>query len=96
MRRVMIAALVGLSACGPIPVAEAEDQCVAEARLARAPRGEIGVGISSGGPAANAKIAISSDFLLGRDPSAVYDTCVVQKSGQMPQRPLSAHPDWPR
>ncbi len=94
MRRTVIAVLLGLVACGPIPVTQAEDQCVQKARLAKAPRGEIGVGVGAGGPAANAEITISSDFVLGNDPSAVYDNCVVQLSGQMPSRPLAAHPDW--
>lgn len=94
MRKAMIAGLLALAACGPIPVGQAEDQCVQQARLAKAPRGEVGIGISSDGPVANAEVTISSDFLLGRDPSAVYDACVVQKSGQMPVRPLTAHPDW--
>lgn len=94
MRKALAVLLLGLSACGPIPVQQAEDQCVEKARLAQQPRGEVGIGISSDGPAANAEVTISSDFLLGRDPSAVYDACVVQKSGQMPTRPLTAHPDW--
>jgi hypothetical protein len=92
MRR--LALLLVLAACGPIPVSQAEDQCIETARLAKAPRGEIGIGVSSGGPSVSGGITVSSDYLRGRDPSAVYDACVVQKSGQLPNRPLAAHPRW--
>lgn len=84
-----------LVACGPIPLAQAERQCFERARLAQQPRGEIGVGMSSDGRArSNLKVAVSSDFIMGRDPSAVYDSCVVQKSGQAPSRPLYSFPEW--
>ncbi len=94
MRSAVAFLLVLLAACGPIPVTQAEDICVENANLAKAPRGEIGVGIGSGGPVADAEITISTDFLRGRDPEAVYNACVVQRAGQVPQRPLSAHPRW--
>jgi hypothetical protein len=94
MRRLVLAGLLGLAACGPIPLTRAEDQCVEEARLAKSPRGEIGVGVGSGGGRAVGEITISSDFLLGKDPVAVYDSCVVRRSGQMPSRPLLSHPAW--
>jgi hypothetical protein len=87
--------LLALAACGPISVAEAERQCFERARLAQQPRGEISVGASSDGrTAAGLDLNISSDFLLGRDPSAVYETCVMSKSGELPSRPLYARPDW--
>ena len=65
------------------------------ARLAAAPRGTVGFGMSSNGSrAAGVSLSISSDYLQGRDPAAVYDSCVYQKSGQPPQRPLYSRPDW--
>jgi hypothetical protein len=42
------------------------------------------------------ELEITSDFLMGRDPSAVFETCVMQKSGQLPSRPLSQMPGWTR
>ena len=84
-----------LVACGPIPLAEAERQCVERARLAQQPRGELQLGVGSGGRrSTELSVEISSDFLAGRDPAAVYDSCVRQKAGQAPSRPLSAQPDW--
>lgn len=91
---VLILPLVLLS-CGPIPVQQAERQCLERARLAQQPRGEIGFGVASGGRAVgNVEINVSSDFLLGRDPSAVFQTCVYQKSGQAPTRSLMSFPEW--
>jgi hypothetical protein len=82
------------TACGPIPVDRAEDQCFERARLAAQPRGEVGIGTTSDGPAVRGEVTITSDFLQGRDPSALYDACVFQKSGQPPRRPLYDRPDW--
>ena len=90
--------LVGLallSACGPIPVAQAERECFDRARLAERPRGTVALGVGSGGHSrVGVGIAISSDFIMGNDPSAIYDQCVLQKSGQPPSRPLYTRPDW--
>jgi hypothetical protein len=88
-------ALVLLTACGPMTVAEAERQCFERARLAQQPRGAVTVGASSDGrKSAGLELHVSSDFLMGKDPSAVYETCVMAKTGQPPTRPLYARPDW--
>ncbi len=66
---------------------QAERECFERARLAQQPRGTLYVGTNTDGDAlASADVQISSDFLLGRDPSAIYDTCVMSKSGQAPSR----------
>lgn len=84
---------VGLVACGPVPVAQAERECLQEARLAEAPRGKVWVGGNSNGQAlGGAEISISSDYILGRDPSQVFDACVKRRSGQFPSRPLADQP----
>ena len=84
-----------LVACGPMSLAEAERQCFERARLAKQPRGEISVGASSDGrTAAGLELNVSSDFLLGKDPSAVYESCVMNKAGEPPSRPLYMRPDW--
>lgn len=84
-----------LSACGPMSLAEAERQCFERARLAKQPRGEVTVGAGSGGrTSAGLELNVSSDFLLGKDPSAVYESCVMNKAGEPPSRPLYARPDW--
>jgi hypothetical protein len=89
-----VAPLVLLAACGPISLPHAEQQCFDEARLAKAPRGEVAIGAGTGGARARVTLDITSDFLAGRDPSAVYDQCVVRRSGQLPSRPLYSRPDW--
>ena len=84
-----------LVACGPIPVERAEQQCFERARLAQQPRGMVSVGaVSDGRTAVGAELTITSDYIMGRDPSAVYDLCVQQKSGQPPTRPLYSFPEW--
>ncbi|MFN4193932.1 MAG: hypothetical protein ACK4GM_12815 [Tabrizicola sp.] len=95
MKRLLPIALLALTACGPMTLAEAERQCFERARLAQQPRGEVSVGVASGGrKAAGVELTVSSDYLLGRDPSDVYESCVMQKAGQPPSRPLYARPDW--
>ncbi|MBA4323851.1 MAG: hypothetical protein C0426_02010 [Rhodobacter sp.] len=84
-----------LAACGPMTLAQAERQCFERARLAKQPRGEVSVGASSDGrKAAGFELNVSSDFILGRDPAAVYESCVMQKTGEPPSRPLYLRPDW--
>lgn len=84
--------LLALVACGPVPLAQAEAECLERARLAEAPRGMITFGLSTEGPYAGAQVAISSDYLQGKDPSQVYDQCVWQRAGQMPSRPYYSLP----
>ena len=83
-----------LAACGPIPVDQAERLCIPDAQAAQHPRGSVGFGVDSQGhSAANLSLSVSSDFLTGRDPDAVYTACVEQRSGQMPTRPFSTLPE---
>lgn len=82
-------------ACGPMAVERAERECFQRARLAASPRGSVAVGVGSGGhTSAGLSVSISSDYIQGRDPSDVYNSCVVQKSGLPPSRPLYTRPDW--
>lgn len=95
MRLLILPFLLVLTACGPMTLAQAEHQCFERARLAKQPRGAVTVGASSDGrKAAGFELNVSSDFLLGKDPSAVYDSCVMSKAGQPPSRPLYMRPDW--
>lgn len=91
----MLPLLAVLAACGPVPLPQAERYCVERARLAQQPRGEVAVGVGSDGRAEGAfSIEVTSDFLVGKDPAAVYEACVRQRAGQAPSRPLSAQPGW--
>ncbi|MFZ1467727.1 MAG: hypothetical protein WAT09_01995 [Paracoccaceae bacterium] len=88
--------LIGLlAACGPMTVQQAERECYDRARLAQQPRGMVTVGGTSAGKATGGiSLQVSSDYVLGRDPSAIYETCVMSKSGEAPRRPLYDRPDW--
>ena len=89
------AIMLTLSACAPMTREAAERECFQRARLTASPRGAVAVGIGSGGRRrAGLSLEVSSDFLMGRDPAAVYDACVLQKSGQPPSRPLYTRLDW--
>ncbi|MEY5036943.1 MAG: hypothetical protein RL472_49 [Pseudomonadota bacterium] len=69
--------------------------CVEQANQAQRPRGRVGLGVGSGGRAVSAlDVTISSDFLLGRDPAQVFDSCVSARSGQFPTRTLYDQPGW--
>lgn len=93
MRQTLALALLLLAACGPIPRAQAEKQCLHEARLAEHPRGSVGLGVGSDGQThLMGDITISSDYLQGRDPSQVYDNCVFHRSGEMPSRAFTSIP----
>lgn len=94
----MVPLLAVLSACGPIPVDQAERVCLRDAELARAPRTNValGVGTGSGGTQSFGRIdmQISGDYIASRDPAQVFDRCVMRRSGQMPQRVLGEQPGW--
>jgi hypothetical protein len=93
----LVAALPVLATCGPVSREAAEAECFERARLATQPRGEVYVGstVGPGGrPYAGGKVTITSDFLQGRDPSALYDACVFNRSGQPPSQPLYTRSDW--
>jgi hypothetical protein len=84
-----------LAACGPVSLQQAERACFDRARLAQQPRGSVGVGVNSNGQTSGVlDLQVSTDFLQGRDPSAVYDQCVFQKSGLAPSQPLYSRSDW--
>lgn len=85
----------GLAACGPVSLAQAERDCLQRARLAQQPRGEVALGASSDGRTSGSlEVTVTSDYIMGRDPSAVYDACVLQRAGVPPSRPLYSFPEW--
>lgn len=77
-------------ACTPVlmDAARAADLCEKRARAAQGPTGSVTVGVNSNsGGFTRTEIGLSSDFLTGRDPMAVYQECVYQRTGQAPIRP---------
>lgn len=88
-------ALAFMAGCGPMTLAEAERQCFDRARLAQQPRGQVAVGMNSAGEAIGGlKLEVSSDYLMGRDPAQVFESCVMSKAGQPPSRPVYDMPGW--
>ena len=78
-----------LAACGPTSPELAAKICEDRARAATGPTGSVGISARSDGSVrSKVKVGVTSDFLLKRDPYEVYDSCVRQKSGQGPIRPL--------
>lgn len=94
----MLALPLGVAACGPVPVDQAERICVQDARAATGPHGQIAMGVASDGssirPVTRIEMSVSSDYVMGRDPSDVFARCVMRRSGQMPTRPLHEQPGW--
>ena len=84
----VMAALCVLTACGPMSPERAADVCEDRANAAVAPTGEIGVGVGNRGAGGNFEIGVTSDYIRGRDPYEVYESCVRAKTGQGPIRPL--------
>ncbi|RWR32297.1 hypothetical protein D2T29_08880 [Sinirhodobacter populi] len=87
-------ALTALSACGPVPVEQAEAQCLARLHSDRPISGEAGMGVSDRGLRSVTKMTIDLKAGTGGDPSAAFDRCVYDRSGRMPTRPLYARTDW--
>lgn len=94
MKRLLILGVLAVTACGPVPLPLAEQQCIEPAQLAQRPRGSVGiVADNHGNVGASLSIGISSDYVQGRDPDQVYANCVFSKSGMAPSRPFSARPE---
>ncbi|CAM3176158.1 hypothetical protein PANO111632_06595 [Paracoccus nototheniae] len=87
-----------VAACGPVPVDQAERVCLRDAQLAERPRGSIAMGVGSGSGGTRSygglELEISSDYIRGRDPSDVFNRCVMRRAGRMPDRVLADQPGW--
>jgi len=77
-----------LAACTPQSPEQVAARCEERARAAQAP--EFGLTLranSNSGTFASGSVSISSDLLRGRDPLDVYESCVIDQTGQPPIRP---------
>ena len=89
IRKAPIFAIMCLAACVPVSPEAAARQCEERARAAVGLTGEFSAGVTSTGPdIGDWEIGITSDALQGRDPFEVYESCVREKTGQGPIRPL--------
>ena len=90
IRHLLILCAVALTACTQTPISreDAADRCEERARNAQAPYVDLTVGLNSdSGSSASAGIGFSTDLLRGTDPLALYDSCVVNLTGELPIRP---------
>lgn len=89
MRAVLGLCMLVLAGC-EIPPPDPErvaQECEERARAAQGPTGRVGAGVNSNsGPFTNVVIGVTSDFVLGRDPNAVYSECVQRRTGAAPIR----------
>ncbi len=88
MRFAIVGCVILASACTPITPERAADRCEERARAAQGPEVGATVGANSNsGPFASVGISISADALRGRDPLDVYESCVLELTGEPPIRP---------
>ncbi|PHP28586.1 hypothetical protein [Limimaricola cinnabarinus] len=91
MRSALLLVLPLLAAActqAPLSPLDAARVCEERARAAQAPTGAVSIGASSrSGLSTGLSIGVSGDYLRGRDPLAVYEDCVLSRSGQLPVRP---------
>ena len=91
MRRIAAFSLfcIVLSACTEMTPERAADRCEERARLAQGPEVGLRMGVSSEeGVFGGANITISTDAIQGKDPIAVYESCVLNLTGEPPIRPV--------
>jgi hypothetical protein len=87
-RYLMTAILLGAVACGPLSPERAADRCEERARAAQGPEIGMRMGVSSeNGAFGGASLGLSLDAIQGRDPLAVYESCVMNLTGELPIRP---------
>lgn len=86
---VLTVCVIGLAACTPISPEAAADQCEERARAAQGPELGLTMGVNNRtGAFGSASIGITSDAIMGRDPLAVYESCVMNLTGEVPIRPV--------
>lgn len=87
----LMAAGLGLAACGPIPVEKAERQCYAQYAPKAPVTGSAGMGVTNEGFHSEVELDFNLGVTVQGDPSEAYNACVYRKSGRMPTRPLYSY-----
>ena len=84
---VLVTGIAGCAATPPTPE-DAAQRCEERAQAAQAPTGGVTIGANSNtGMSAGINIGLSADLLRGRDPQEVYQSCVIDLTGEQPIRP---------
>lgn len=84
-----LAAALALAACAPVPVHQAERQCYEQLAPPAPLSGEAAMGVTSDGNFhSSLEVSVSLGARVTGDPSAAYNRCVKNRSGQMPTRPF--------
>lgn len=89
MNRFFLILPLALAACDlPLTSPEAAAvECEERARAAQGPEVGVTLGVNSeSGGFASGSVGVSSDFIRGRDPLAVYESCVFRLTGEAPVR----------
>jgi hypothetical protein len=87
--------LLPLCGCAQVPVEVAEQQCLQQIQPApaRGTSGSFAVGVNSDGRVSTGvTIGISTGGSTQGDPVAAFNSCVFNRSGQMPRAPLGTIP----
>ncbi|WP_239495902.1 hypothetical protein [Yoonia maritima] len=83
----LMCVLGGCATTPPTPE-EAAQKCEERAQAAQAPTGGMTVGVNSRtGVSTGIQIGVSADLIRGRDPLEVYQSCVMDMTGEPPIRP---------
>lgn len=77
-----------LTACAPVPVERAMEQCERQVGLSDGIAGQVSVGVGTGGPRTGVSLVITDDIFDPKTPEEFFARCVRAKSGQSPTRPL--------
>ena len=84
----LVAVVLAGCEAAPVDPERAAQVCERRAQAAQGPTGAVTLGASSDdGPFGAVQIGVSGDYLAGRDPLAVYEQCVIQRTGAPPTRP---------
>ena len=88
IRPVLFIVAVAVAGCAEMTPERAADRCEERARAAQGPEVGVRAGVSSdSGPYGGISLGISLDALQGRDPLDVYESCVLNLTGEPPIRP---------
>lgn len=88
IRAALLWSVLLAAACTPMTPERAAERCEERARAAQGPEIDLGIGANSeSGLRTSGTLSISVDAMRGLDPIAVYESCVLNLTGEAPIRP---------